>query len=74
MQIDWVFNERGRLSTDEKRFRAELVFKKQKNTDDTSDDMIDMSVSHASEVDSNNIDDANKESENKDIDHTISEN
>lgn len=36
--------------------------------------MIDMSMSHASEVDSNKIDDVNKESEDKDIDHTISQN
>ena len=36
--------------------------------------MIDMSMPHASEVDSNKIDDVNKESEDKDIDHTISQN
>ena len=36
--------------------------------------MIDMSMSHASEVDRNKIDDVNKESEGKDIDHTISQN
>lgn len=36
--------------------------------------MIDVSVSHASKVDSNKIDDDNKESEDKDTDDTISEN
>ena len=52
-----------RLSTDEQRFSAELVYKKQCH----------MSVSHVSKFDGNKIHDANIESEDKDIDHMISE-
>ena len=40
------------LSNDEQHFSAELVYKKQKNINDISKDMINISVPHTSNVDS----------------------